>query len=206
MRFAYGKLPVLQREQDRADGRNDCGAPPLEPQAAGQLDLNSGGAASAVTNILWVDPAVLVAGHTRFDAGRSDGSADLHPQWAIQATEQDLRYIAPTTVYGDDMIAAGEERETPWLIEAVTRQMQRRVIARCSQPFEQIQVEFRSGDRACDLRGSHLDCTAMRSEDGDLRLRPVLDTNVEICAFDVHRGKVCIACESGIGALHVAPL
>jgi len=153
-----------------------------------------------------MDPGILVAGNARFDACRSDRAADLHAEWAIQAAEQDLWHIAPTTVDGDDMIAAGEERETPWLVDAVTGQMQRRVIARCSQPFEQIEVEFRSGDRACDLGGSYLDRTAMRREDGDLRLRPVLDMHVEISAFHVRRGKVCVACVSGIGAPHVAPL
>ena len=95
----------------------------LEPQGAGELNLNSSSTPSAVTDVLWVDPTVLVASHARFDTGRSDGSANLHPQCAIQAAEQSLGHVAATTVYCDDMIAAGEEPETPWLIKTVARQM-----------------------------------------------------------------------------------
>ena len=133
---------MLQRQQDGADSGNDPMVRRLEPQGTGEFDLNSGSAPSAVTDVLRVDPAVLVASQARLDAARSDGSANLLPQCAIQPAEQNLGRIPATAVYSDDMIAAGEELKTPWLVEPVTCQMEPRVIARSTQAFEQIQVEF----------------------------------------------------------------
>src|SRR6201997_2375288 len=106
---------------------------PLKPQGTGELNLNSCTAPAAVTDVLRVDAAVSVASQARLDAARGDGSANLPPQYVIQPAEQSLGRVPATAVYSDDMVAAGEELETPWLIEAVTCQMERRVIARGAQ-------------------------------------------------------------------------
>jgi hypothetical protein len=173
-----------------------------ETDSAGELNLHPCAAAATVTDVARMDGPVSMASEARLDAGRRDGCADARLQSRVESTEQCLWRVSAATMYGDDVIAARQESETFRFIEAMTRQVQRRVTPRLAQPFEEIEVELRAGDGARNLGGTRLDGAAVGREDGNLGGGPALDANLKIRPFHLGYSQICIALVSSVEAAH----
>jgi hypothetical protein len=82
--------------------------------------------------------------------------------------------------------------------------MERGVVARGANAFEEVEIELRARDGAGDLGGAGFDSSAVGRQNRDRGLRPPLHADVEVGPFRMDPDEIGVTPVSGIVARHVA--
>lgn len=133
----------------------------MQPQRHRHLDLHANAAAPTITDVFRIGCRELVPPQPGIDTEIGDGSRHSGLQGLIEAPNERLLHLATTSVYRDHMIAAGQQVQTSRLIKPVAGQVERGIVAGMANSFEQVEIEIRPCNVACNVRCVLLDGASM---------------------------------------------